>query len=304
MTSETIQLPDGRTLGYALYGPKQRRPVLYFHGTPSSRLELLLCDLYGIPIEPMLEKYNLQLIAVDRPGMGLSDYDKHKTFLSFADDARYLLQQLNISRCQLLCWSGGGPFALAMAHQYPQVIQSVFIIAGFTCSFSEPGFLRNMHRNKVYFQSARLLPFLLRAALNFLKKRTSNRPVSQYLTGMPDADYALLKDPSTFQKLSELTLKEACAQSSRGSVQEAAMYFRDFGFMLRNISQPVHFWWGTEDRAVIRQHVEGLEKEISHLVTHYKEGEAHLSIYINCMEEVLGWLRRSEMTDQILNECL
>lgn len=287
MTSETIQLSDGRTLGYTLYGPKQGRPVLYFHGTPSSRLELLLCDLYGNPIEPMLEKYNLQLIAVDRPGMGWSDYHKHKAFLSFADDSKYLLQQLNISRCKLLCWSGGGPFALAMAHQYPQMIQSVFIIAGFTRSFSGPGISRKMHRNKIYFQSARLFPFLLRAALGFLKKHTTNRPISQKLTGMPDGDYELLKDPPTFQKLSELTLKEACAQSSQGAVQEAAMYFRDFGFELSNISQPVHFWWGTEDRAVIRQHVEGLEKEIAQLVTHYKEGEAHLSIYVHCMEEVL-----------------
>lgn len=38
-TENTIKLRDGRTLGYAEYGDPNGRPVLHFHGFPSSRYE-------------------------------------------------------------------------------------------------------------------------------------------------------------------------------------------------------------------------------------------------------------------------
>ena len=37
---QTFSLPDGRQLGYCIVG--EGKPVLYFHGTASSRLETLL----------------------------------------------------------------------------------------------------------------------------------------------------------------------------------------------------------------------------------------------------------------------
>src|SRR5688572_15328285 len=92
MQDQTFQLPDGRNLGYSIYGPAEGRAVLYFHGTPSSRLEPLLVIVYDVPLLSLLESYNLRLIAVDRPGMGLSSFDENGSFQSFAQDASLLLQ--------------------------------------------------------------------------------------------------------------------------------------------------------------------------------------------------------------------
>lgn len=61
----TLQLRDGRTLGYMRYGTPGGRPVFYFHGVPGSRCEGLLLD------EPA-RALNVQVVAVDRPGYGLS----------------------------------------------------------------------------------------------------------------------------------------------------------------------------------------------------------------------------------------
>jgi hypothetical protein len=36
---QTYQLSDGRMLGYAEYGAPQGKPLFYFHGWPSSRIE-------------------------------------------------------------------------------------------------------------------------------------------------------------------------------------------------------------------------------------------------------------------------
>jgi pimeloyl-ACP methyl ester carboxylesterase len=68
MTENSIQLPDKRELAYALFGPGDGEPILYFHGTPSSRLEPSLLDGYNIDLKSLLHKYNVHLISLDRPG--------------------------------------------------------------------------------------------------------------------------------------------------------------------------------------------------------------------------------------------
>src|SRR4051812_14891314 len=109
MTEHSLQLPDGRSLGYARFGDKSARPVLYFHGTPSSRLEPAVMDVFGKPLESLLQRYKLQLISIDRPGIGLSTFSKAHTIDSFASDVKVLMQALQLEPCALLCWSGGGP---------------------------------------------------------------------------------------------------------------------------------------------------------------------------------------------------
>ena len=80
MTDLTFSLADGRLLGYAFYGPEGGRPVLYLHGTPSSRLEPLIINIWGHSLTDLLQQYNIRLIAVDRPGMGLSTFDAARNF--------------------------------------------------------------------------------------------------------------------------------------------------------------------------------------------------------------------------------
>ena len=87
--------------------------------------------------------------------------------------------------------------------------------------------------------------------------------------------------------MSKYTLKEACRNGAKGAVADAQIYFQPFGFELARVSQPVHFWWGTEDNAVIAVHPETLHKEIVNKTLHYKPGEGHLSLYVNCFKEVL-----------------
>ena len=59
-------MKDDRKLSYAIYGPEDGRPVLYFHGTPSSRREILLLKSYGVDFDKALFEAGIKLIAVDR----------------------------------------------------------------------------------------------------------------------------------------------------------------------------------------------------------------------------------------------
>ena len=282
-----MELPDGRVLGYSIYGPEGGRPVLYFHGTPSARLEPLLVVIYNVPLLSLLEQYNLRLIAVDRPGMGHSTYDEHKSLQSFAQDSHILLQHLQVQSCCLLCWSGGGPYALAMAFYFPQLIQGLFIIAGFSRSFGEEEVYEQMGWNKLYFNTARKLPLALHGTLEVVKNTKLNTPISQKLYDLASADYAYLQDPDKLNAFLEVTVKEALQPGTDGAVQEAALYFAPHGFRLQDINTPVHFWWGTDDNTVTYIHAKSMERMLPQVYTHYKINEGHVSIYIRYLGEVL-----------------
>jgi pimeloyl-ACP methyl ester carboxylesterase len=286
MTSHTIKLSDGRQLGYAVYGPEAGRPVLYFHGTPSSRLELLLLRHYGVDLENLLVEAGLRLIAVDRPGMGLSTFNPKGDFLSFAADAGELMQQLNILNCQVLCWSGGGPYALATAYQYPARITSATIICGFSRPF-DAEVVQAMYNNVWYFRAAKYLPHVLRTGLYIVSRRRVNHTVSQKTTGLPFKDFQYMRRLRDLRTLARYTLKEACRVNAKGAVHEARNYYKPFGFDLTTIQQPVHYWWGSQDTSVIELHARAVERYVPNATMHYREHEGHLSIWVKYMKEVL-----------------
>lgn len=287
MTEKSIQLPCGRRLAYNLYGPADGRPVLYFHGTPSSRLEPLLPSIYGVGMITLLERHKLHLVSIDRPGMGFSDFHPEGTFITFAHNVSVLLKHLHISRCPVLCWSGGGPYALAIAHQFPALIQSVFMIAGFTTSLATPGAFEQMKRNKYYFSTAKNTPDLLKFILDYVAKMEIKTSFMQAVSGLPDVDYAYMKDVHQLKQLAAITLQEACRYGSGAAVKEAAGYFNEFGFSLSDIFQPVHYWWGTEDSEITAMHPQAIEQQAPNNKVYYKEGEGHISIYVRHIEEVL-----------------
>ena len=78
-TDNQIKLSDGHTVGYAEYGDPKGKPVMHFHGTPSSRFEADNPDLDAIA-----ERLNVRYIVPDRPGIGLSDW-KPYTIASYPD---------------------------------------------------------------------------------------------------------------------------------------------------------------------------------------------------------------------------
>lgn len=287
MFENLFQLPDGRKLSYAFYGPVDGQPVFYFHGTPSSRLEPLLLNNYNKDLNKLLEYYQLRLIAVDRPGMGFSTYNPTGSFTSFAKDVKQLAGHLQLSACKILSWSGGGPFALALAYHFPELIQSVYIVTGFSRSFSEPNVFKNMNGNIYYFRAAKYVPWLMKPIMNYVGKHEADKPIPQKISRLPDVDHKLLADPKVIKHFTKVTLNEACRFGSRGLVHEAALYFKKTDYTLSKINQPVHYWWGTKDNTVTEVHAEAVELQVPNSAMHYKLNQGHLSVYVNCFEDVL-----------------
>jgi len=97
--NQTVQLTDGRTLGYAEYGSPQGEPMFYFTGGNSSRLE-------GEWFDHAAKKKHIRLIVPDRPGFGLSTHQPNRKLLDWPNDVTELANSLSIDYFQYLGYPG------------------------------------------------------------------------------------------------------------------------------------------------------------------------------------------------------
>lgn len=120
-----VRLPNGRPLGYADYGRPDGPLVLYFHGTPGSRLEPAL-----IAEEALAS--GVRLVAIGRPGMGLSQYQSNRRILDWPADVHCVVDALGYAGTSfgILAMSGGAPYALACVRSMPERLTHVAICSG------------------------------------------------------------------------------------------------------------------------------------------------------------------------------
>ena len=95
VNSDSLLLPDGRTLGYAQYGTPTGRAVFFVHGHPGSRFE-------GSHLHDLGLKLGARIISPDRPGMGLSSPQPGRTLLDYPKDLEHLANHLKLERYGVL----------------------------------------------------------------------------------------------------------------------------------------------------------------------------------------------------------
>jgi pimeloyl-ACP methyl ester carboxylesterase len=96
-----VVLSDGRRLGYRATGAPDGDPLFYFHGFPGSRLEAdLLCKDAGT--------HGWRVFAIDRPGIGLSDFVPGRTLHDWPRDVEEFANALRIDHFTVIGVSGGG----------------------------------------------------------------------------------------------------------------------------------------------------------------------------------------------------
>lgn len=134
--AQTITLDDGRTLGFDDVGDPDGAPVLFVHGTPDSRRA-------RHPDDGLAADAGVRLVAVDRPGFGLSSPHRTATVGSFADDVIALADHLGIDRWSPFAWSAGSVHALAVAARHPDRVTRVVVAAGLVPfeAYAAPGIL-------------------------------------------------------------------------------------------------------------------------------------------------------------------
>lgn len=284
--NQTIVLKDGRLLGFAEYGDPKGKPVFFFHGWPSARLQPEL-------IHRITKKQKIRLISVDRPGYGLSTYKEGRTMVDWPDDVVNLANKLHIKKFAVAGVSGGGPYAAVCAYKIPERLTKTAIIVGLGPTWI-PGILNGISpfakllwgnyakypwlryfAGLWYYLLAKYFPFLFVGYI-FLQRSNADKKASIHLLGK-----------STNKDITNI--KEIFRQGLRGAVLDLYLYTKDWGFKLEDIKTKVYLFYGEEDENVSLTMGRYYHKKIKGSVLKTYPNEGHL-IALTHAEEIFKTL--------------
>eukprot|EP01105_Mastigella_eilhardi_P017470 TRINITY_DN4009_c0_g1_i2.p1 TRINITY_DN4009_c0_g1~~TRINITY_DN4009_c0_g1_i2.p1 ORF type:complete len:374 (-),score=59.09 TRINITY_DN4009_c0_g1_i2:1033-2154(-) len=263
----------GRRVGYAEYGrhpgrgaSPARYHVLYCHGLPGSRLDARLSDA-------LCDEAEVHVVAVDRPGFGLSDYDAARRLTDFVPVAAAVADACFGAgvRFAVVGVSGGAPYALAVAAVLPKRVEACVVAAGFGLRYVHSTAALPSYR--AFLALARctprpLLPALSRALTrryashDACRRSLMSRPA--VLAGMDALAASLESDAATKAKPDQQaearrtvclewmvdSTVEAFRHGSRGPLLDAKLLASPWGFTLENVRVPVLWLHGKCDDVV------------------------------------------------------
>lgn len=281
--NQHIVLEDNRKLGFAEYGNSKEYPIIYCHGSQSSRLEMHYDIYFAI-------KNHLRIITIDRPGHGLSDFNPNGSILQFARDVKQLIEYLEINKFSVVGMSAGAPFALAIAYLYPENIYKTSIISGFA-PFNNESKKHLSKEVKLMLNLAKTFPFLLKIVLKIQVIKLGKNPkkaVNDFLKMMSQPDQEILKNDLVMKVIINM-FKEAYRNGSKGVAYEISnLLVKNWEFELNEIQVPVTFWQGKKDNNVPFQWAQYMSSKIkeSHLKEYPEKG--HLLIFEYAKEIFTG----------------
>src|SRR5438067_11273714 len=122
-TPRLISLSQNRVVAVDEYGDPNGEPVIFCHGWPSSRMQAAGADAAARDL-------GLRLISPDRPGIGLSSFQKNRRLLDWPPLIAELCDELGVERFRIFGVSGGGPYVLATAWALPERVEAAAVICG------------------------------------------------------------------------------------------------------------------------------------------------------------------------------
>ena len=277
MVTETdLALGDGRTLHVYDTGTGDGTiglAVFWQHGTPST----------GAPPEPLFAaaaERGIRWVSHDRPGYGGSTPHPGRDVASAAADVASIADALGIDRFAVMGASGGGPHALACAAVWPGRVLATVCLSG-PAPFGAEGL--------DWF--ADMAPS---GAAEYRAAATGRAALEAYFASaefdpevFTPADHA-----AAFGAWSWLgtVAAQALATDQGGIVDDDLAYATPWGCDPRQISTPVLFVHGAQDRLVPSSHAMWLAQRCPAAELWLRPDDGHVSI-LDSSVMALDWLR-------------
>ena len=286
-----IRLPDGRTLSYLEVGVPSGPVVFHFHGHGSSRLEALM-------LEEAALRLGVRVIALDRPGIGLSDPRIGDRLLDWPADVAAAADQLGIDKFAVQGMSAGGPYAMACAYLLAARVNACSLVS----TVPPPEIARRAGprlRRFAWWVAHRFPGYLRRRLKQF---RPDGQPddamvqrrmlrIAQWLGGQ---DETLMRD-ADLRALLARTMVETARQGAAANRDEIERLVRPWGFDVRQIkASRVFIWHGEKDRIMPPGPVRVLAQRLGDCRASFYPEEGHFSVLVNRASEVLAPLRRND----------
>ena len=274
-----IKLRNGNNIGYAIYGNKKNFPIFYFHGWPGSRFELK-----NIP----LKKKKCFIIALERPGYGISDPISKFKILDWPKIVLEVANKLKIKKFSIIGVSGGAPFALACANTIKNKrLKSIAIV----CALA-PSKAKGMNKGRVgMLLNLGRKPFISWLIFNFLRVRLLNGNLEKSFNKwknkipLPEIDLKLFT-MDRGRRLME-NFKESVKHGITGVHRDANLYSNYWGFKLKNIKKKIFVWHGDKDLTVPIITNKYYKKKLKNKKIFIKPNEGHFSICYNFMNDII-----------------
>ncbi|MFE6857808.1 alpha/beta fold hydrolase [Nocardia sp. NPDC057668] len=292
--ARTISLPTG-PLGLVDYGDPAGAPVVYCHGAPGSHVEAVAFDAPAAAA-------GIRLIAIDRPGMGLTPMGaRQRVVADWAEAVAALADHLDLDRFAVVGVSGGGPHALACAHRLGDRVSAVAVVSGpapletlsAAAELDEAG--RRRRRLLALLRTFPLLSRPLAARLSMFVHKPGG--IDALVGQMCPRDRELIAaDPELADKL-QANITEAFRQGSHGVAADLQSLTSPWGFRLADIAVPVHVWHGESDNNVPLLDGRHLAAALPNSRLTVLPGVGHL-LFVHHAAEILDGLRQSDPAER------
>ena len=275
----------GRAISVDDVGDPAGVPILYLHGTPSSRLARPADD-------ERVAALGVRLLAVDRPGYGGSDPLPPGTpwVEGFAADVAAVLAAVGVGRCRVLASSGGALAGLALSANLSAQVDVLGLVGGVVPrqAFEDP---------QVREAAGELLATLELA--DSLPPGELGRAVAPLLAPYP-CDRALAlehqgehRDASNARELATVAggaermadaMVEAVRSGLAGVAADVEAQARPLDVDLSDVRCPVRLWYGREDPVTPPAFGEWYARRLPDAALEIVDGAAHFLLFARWAE--------------------
>lgn len=272
-----VSVGDGRRLSCAEYGDPDGTPVLFFHGTPGSRL-------LGRLFDEEARRHGIRLLSLDRPGYGRSTPWPGRTLSDTGTFVAALLDDAGISRTRVVGFSGGGAYALALAATHGERVSEIDVISGATppsLRSTTPAVQRLL--GTIGQRAPRVLGGLFRGQAWLAGWAPPSVVVSQYTTA--DGRRELTDEAA---ELVARDFVEAFAAHRTGAVTESRLFTEEWDVSIAQIEHRVRLWHGDRDTNVPIDAARGLHDRLPNSQLTVLEDGDHLTTLLRSRTRVCG----------------
>ncbi|AZG45663.1 alpha/beta fold hydrolase [Gordonia insulae] len=270
----SVAVGDGRRrIGFAEFGSATGRAVFWLHGTPGARRQ--------IPTEAraFAAENGVRIIGLDRPGVGSSTPYRYRDVAHFATDLEMVADSLGIAEFAVIGLSGGGPYALGVAHAFPQRVVAAGILGGVAPTVGPDAVAGGAMRigqlaAPVLGVAGAPIGKVVSTVLS-VARPVADPAISLYGRLSPQGDRELLSRPE-FRAMFLDDLLHGGSRRMAAPFADIVVFSNDWGFRVPEVTVPVRWWHGDRDHIIPYAHGEQMVAMLPDAKLFTMHGESHL----------------------------
>ncbi|KAF9383189.1 hypothetical protein CPB97_006660 [Podila verticillata] len=261
--NQRFELYSGRLVSFAEVGHPCGHPVFCFLGLGCMRY-------YSIILEDLAFRHSLRIYCIDRPGVGMShasDPDLYKSWtpLRMAEIVEEIANGMNIQKFSIMGHSCGAIYAMACALRLKsRIVGTVWLMSPW-----------------VHLTLAKRMKWIKHMPTTLLKS-TSTANLLYKSLAIAAKEPPSSSDPNILnydrEKLIKAMLEDNKAESLEGANNDLMVCLElnnSFGFSYKDVTLPVHVFWGTKDPVISREAVDWMEQRLPQCTLSVIEGGTH-----------------------------